>query len=100
MDKIIKPSTQKILKSLYKSFIPGFNTETRIIEEPKRYQQKMHRITITNKVYYKAEYYVNGKKIKDCFWSKDELKSNLNTYKDCKLNITKYNNEINITYKN
>ena len=93
MDKIIKPSTQKILKSLYKSFIPVFNTETRIIEDPKRYQQKMHRITITNEVYYKAEYYVNGKKIKDCFWSKDQLKSNLNTYKDCKLDINKSDKE-------
>ena len=100
MDKFIKPSTQKIIKTLYTAFIPAFKTQTRVIEDPKRYQQKMHRITITNKVYYKAEYYVNGKKIKDCFWSKDELKSNLNTYKNCKLNITKYNGKIDIIYKN
>jgi len=100
MDKIIKPSAQKIIKSLYTSFIPGFKTKTRVIEDPKRYQQKMHRITITNEVYYKAVYYVNGKKIKDCFWSKDQLKSNLDTYKQHNLNIDKYDKHINIIYKN
>ena len=50
MDKIIKPSTQKIIKTFYTSFIPGFKKQTKVIEDPKRYQQKMHRITITNEV--------------------------------------------------
>ena len=100
MDKILKPSTQKYFLSLYGSFIPAFKMETPTPTPTPEPYKKNHKITITNKVYYKANYYVNGKKIKHCYWNKDELKSNLDRYKEYNLDINKYDNHINITYKN
>ena len=100
MDKFMKLSTQKYLLSLYTSVIPGFKTETPTIPDPQRYQKREHKIIIPSKLYYKAIYYVNDKKINDYYWDKDKLQSNLEIYKKHELNITKSDKDIIITYKN
>ena len=100
MDKFMKLSTQKYLLSLYTSVVPGFKTETPTIPDPQRYQKREHKIIIPSKLYYKATYYVNDKKINDYYWDENKLQSNLEIYKKHELNITKSDKDIIITYKN